>query len=71
MRDTSHGFDRLQELLLAMHTGEEVHPAYVAEATGLSEHVCRQVLEGLTRAGLMADRADGRFVRRTLDFMAS
>ena len=71
MRDSTQGFDRLEQLLLAMHVGDEMHPAEAAKMTGLSEDVCRQMLEGLTRAGLMAGAPDGRFVRRSLDILTT
>jgi hypothetical protein len=61
------GFDKLQDFLLATHTGDELSSAELAEASGLSEQVCETVLEGLTRAGLMSREEDGRFVRRSLD----
>jgi hypothetical protein len=64
----SQGFDRLQDLLLAMHAGDEVWSADAARASGLAEHLCQTVLESLTRAGLMTRESDGRFVRRSLDF---
>ncbi|HEX3703019.1 MAG TPA: hypothetical protein VHU82_06805 [Vicinamibacterales bacterium] len=65
------GFDRLQQLLLDMRAGDNVHPAAVAEATGLSEAICLAVLEGLERAGLMVRGEGDLFVRRTLDLMVS
>ncbi len=68
---TSEGFDRLQRLLLAMHTGEELRASEAATVTGLSSEICRTVFEGLSRAGLMAHQHDDVFVRRSLDLMAS
>jgi DNA-binding IclR family transcriptional regulator len=65
------GFDRLQQLLLDMRAGDHVRAADVAAATGLSAATCVAVLEGLERAGLMGHTEDGRFVRQTLDVMAS
>lgn len=65
------GFDRLQQLLLDMHAGDNVRASDVAEATGLSGAICLAVLEGLERAGLMVRGEGDRFVRRTLDLMAS
>jgi DNA-binding IclR family transcriptional regulator len=56
-------FDRLQRLLLAMRTGDELGPRDASRLTGLAEPTCRVVLEGLTRAGLMARENDDRFVR--------
>jgi DNA-binding IclR family transcriptional regulator len=56
-------FDRLQRLLLAMRTGDELGPRDAARLTGLAEPTCRTVLEKLTRAGLMAQAAEDRFVR--------
>ncbi len=64
---TEEGFDRLQRLLLAMRAGDELAPSEAARLSGLNESVCRKVLQGLERAGLMAEAAQGRFVRRTLD----
>ena len=65
------GFGRLQDLLLAMRAGDELRPVDAARASGLTEHVCHRVLEGLTRAGLMSHEPDGRFIRRTFDLHAS
>lgn len=67
----NEGFDRLQRLLLAMHTGDDLTVTDAAQVTGLDEGTCRTVLEGLERAGLMARHDDGRFVRKTLDLMSS
>jgi len=67
----NEGFDRLQRLLLTMHSGDELLPTQASEFTGLSPEMCRAVLEGLTRAGLMSREADDRFVRRTLDLAAT
>lgn len=66
-QSVSEGFDRLQDMLLAMRVGEDVRAGEAAAATGLSEHVCRTVFEGLTRAGLMTRAEDDRFVRCALD----
>lgn len=69
----NEGFDRLQRLLLAMHVGDELRPREAADETGLSPELCRAVLLGLERAGLMSrcdDERDDRFVRRALDLMA-
>ena len=65
------GFDRLQRLLLAMKAGDELRPADAARLSGLNEGLCRAVLEGLTRAGLMSQAEDDRFVRRSLDLAVS
>ena len=59
------GFNRLERLLVAMRTGEQVNAVDAAQASGLSERVCRHVLLGLERAGLMAQEATDTFVRRT------
>ncbi len=61
------GFDRLQDLLLAMHSGDELRASDASHASGLSEAVCRSVLERLERVGLMARHHDDLFVRKTLD----
>lgn len=65
------GFDRLQQLLLAMRIGDEMRTGDAAHVTGLSENVCRAVFEGLTRAGLMTHAEDDRFVRRSLDLLGT
>ena len=71
-RPTVHaGFDRFQELLLAMRAGDELRASDAARLTGLSHHVCQSMLEGLNRAGLMAHQGDDLFVRKTLDVVAS
>ena len=67
----NEGFDRLQRLLLAMHTGDELRPADASRLTGLTEQICTIALNRLTTAGLMSLEPDGRFVRRTLDPLAS
>ncbi|HZP49335.1 MAG TPA: hypothetical protein VFB07_12405 [Vicinamibacterales bacterium] len=63
----NHGFDRLQRILLTMSVGEEISPAGAAEQTGLSEEVCRAVLAGLERAGLMTHGPGDRFTRCPLN----
>jgi hypothetical protein len=65
------GFDRFQNLLLAMRAGDELRASEAARLTGLSHDVCRSVLEGLQRAGLMTHRGEDLFVRKTLDTVAS
>jgi len=65
------GFDRFQELLLAMRAGDEMRASDAARLTGLSHDVCRSVLEGLKRAGLMTHQGDDLFVRKTLEVLAS
>jgi hypothetical protein len=67
----NEGFDRLQRLLLAMRTGDALRPAEASQLTGLTEQICTVALKRLTTAGLMSLEADGRFVRRTLDPLAS
>jgi hypothetical protein len=67
----NEGFDRLQRLLLAMRTGDELRPAEASQLTGLTEQICTVVLKRLTTAGLMSLESDGRFVRRPLDTLAS
>ena len=49
------------------HDGDELWSKDLARASGLTEHVCETVLQGLTRAGLMSREPDGRFIRRSLD----
>ena len=38
-----------------------------AQTSGLSEHVCLAMLQGLERAGLMTQADSDRFVRRRLE----
>ncbi|HYU54282.1 MAG TPA: hypothetical protein VEK37_15120 [Gemmatimonadaceae bacterium] len=52
-----------------LRVGDEIRVAEAARASGLSEHVCLAMLEGLERAGLMAQADTHRFVRRRLDFV--
>ncbi len=56
-------FDRLQRLLLAMRTGDDLVIRDASRLSGLSEHTCRSILEGLARAGLMSRCEGDRFVR--------
>ena len=67
MSDTNQpvndAFDRLQRLLLAMRTGDQLATHEASRLTGLAETTCRSVLEGLTRAGLMSHEGEDRFVR--------
>jgi len=67
----NEAFDRLQQLLLTLRVGDELRVADAAAATGLAEHLCRAVLEGLTRAGLMTQAGDDRFVRCALDVLGT
>jgi hypothetical protein len=67
--NVSEGFDRLQQLLVDLRVGDEIRVSEAAHASGLSEHVCLAMLEGLQRAGLMAQADTDRFVRRQLDFV--
>jgi DNA-binding IclR family transcriptional regulator len=69
--DKNEAFDRLQHLLVALRSGDELLSSDAARLTGLSEDKCRLVLEGLTRAGLMSCEAQGRYVRRTLNVVGS
>ena len=64
-------FDRFQDLLLNMRVGDELRASEAAKLTGLSDHVCRSVLEGLKRAGLMTHQGDDRFVRKTLEALTT
>ena len=61
------GLDRLQQVLLEMRHGDSLACEEAARLSGLNEKVCRTVLEGLTRAGLLSQEPNDRFVRRTLD----
>ena len=70
-RNADEGFERLQTMLLAMRAGDAVRIGEAAEASGLSEEICRRALEALVRIGLMTCERDGRFVRRTLAVAAS
>jgi hypothetical protein len=65
------GFDRLQQVLLNMQAGDMLTPADAARVSGLTEDVCRTVLQRLTSAGLMAAQHGDRYVRQTLDLLAS
>jgi hypothetical protein len=65
------GFDRFQRLLFAMQAGDELRPGDASLVCGLSEDVCRTVLEGLQRAGMMTHERGDRFVRKTLDLQAA
>jgi hypothetical protein len=65
----TEGFDRLQDMLLALRVGDELRVSEAARASGLSERVCLAMLEGLERAGLMTRAEPERFVRRRLDFV--
>jgi hypothetical protein len=67
----NHGFDRLQRILTTMNVGDIVTPVGAAEETGLTEEVCRAVLAGLERAGLMTHGPGDRFTRCALDLMKS
>jgi len=67
----NEGFDRLQRLLLAMNVGDTLRPFDAAEETGLTADVCRAVLQGLERAGLMTHEQEDCFIRRTLDVLES
>ena len=60
------GFDRLQRLLLDMRAGDELRASEASNACGLSPDVCRIVLEGLERAGLMTHSHEDLYVRKTL-----
>jgi hypothetical protein len=63
----NEGFDRLQRRLVALSVGEEIRASDAAAETGLSEEVCRAVLCGLERAGLMTHHDEDLFERRPLD----
>ena len=65
----NQGFDRLQRILTTMNVGDDISPANAAEQTGLSEEVCRAMLAGLERAGLMTQSRNERFTRCTLDLL--
>jgi hypothetical protein len=65
----NHGFDRLQRILTTMNVGDGISPATAADETGLSEQVCRAMLAGLERAGLMTQGPDDRFTRCQLNLM--
>ncbi len=67
----NQGFDRLQQKLMAMNVGDEISASVAAEETGLSVEVCRAVLHGLERAGLMTHGVEDRYTRCTLDLMRS
>src|SRR6266498_3712419 len=69
-QNVNEGFDRLQRLLLAMRAGDELRASDASHVCGLSEDVCRTVLEGLERVGLMAHPGDDLFIRKTLEIAA-
>jgi DNA-binding IclR family transcriptional regulator len=66
--DVTEAFDRLQQLLVDMRVGDELRVSDAAQTSGLSEHVCLAMLQGLERAGLMTQADSDRFVRRRLEF---
>lgn len=66
-RRADEGFDRLQDLLLAMRAGDVLHLGDAARVSGLSEDTCLTALEALEQVGLMSRETDGRFIRRTLE----
>jgi hypothetical protein len=61
------GFDRLQVVITELRAGERLSSAEAARLSGLTEDLCRAMLEGLVRAGLMSDTGQGSFVRKRLD----
>lgn len=63
----NEGFDRLQRRLVGMRIGDRLRPTDAADETGLTPEICRAVLAGLEKAGLMARTGDDSFERRTLD----
>lgn len=65
------GFDRFQRILLAMQAGDELRASEASYVCGLSEEVCRSVLEGLARAGLMTHHREDLFVRKTLEILSA
>ena len=65
----NEGFDRLQRKIVALGVGDEIRASDAAAETGLSEEVCRAVLCGLERAGLMTHHDKDVFERRPLDLM--
>jgi hypothetical protein len=70
-QDLQEGYDRFQLLLLSMRVGDELRASEASHVCGLSESVCRTVLEGLERGGLMTHERGDRFVRKTLDPLAA
>ena len=65
----NEGFDRLQRMIVALNVGQEIRASHAAAETGLSEEVCRAVLSGLERAGLMTHHDQDVFERCALDLM--
>jgi hypothetical protein len=65
----NEGFDRLQRKIVALSVGEEIRASDAAAETGLSKEVCRAVLCGLERAGLMTHHDEDVFERCPLDLM--
>jgi hypothetical protein len=70
-QSVQEGFDRFQHLLFEMHPGDELRPKDASHICGLSEDVCRSVLKGLERAGMMTHERGDRFIRKTLDLEAA
>ena len=53
-----------------MRIGDALKPTEAADATGLSPELCRTMLLGLERAGLMTrQHDDDRFIRCSLDMV--
>ena len=60
------GLDKLQQLLLTMHEGDEISVPHAARISGLQSTQCEAVLEALTRAGLLIRLQGDAYIRRHL-----
>ncbi len=59
-----HRFERLQDFILGLRTGDAVRTEQAARVSGLPERWCHRALQALAAAGVMSNEYDGRFVRR-------
>jgi predicted transcriptional regulator of viral defense system len=66
MVQSGTGWDRLNDLLVAIKPGDMITPDNLVGQTGLSPEMVRTVLEALTRAGLFERTEMGVFIRRSL-----
>ena len=64
-------FDLLQDILVSLRVGDKLTPGEAADATGLTPEICRAMLVGLERAGLMAHETESAdcFVRCALEVL--
>lgn len=57
------GLDKLQAYLLVMAPGDELNVERAAEISALDREICLQVLEALTRAGLLMRLQNDVYIR--------